>query len=45
MLSLLVLLGAEFNATMYPRTITTVPELPGRRAEDLQSKVRPLESA
>jgi membrane protein len=44
-LSLIVLLGAEFNATMYPRTVTALPELPGRRAEDLQSRVRPLESA
>src|SRR3954454_16592556 len=42
-LSLIVLLGAEFNATMYPRTVTTVSELPGRRAEDLQSRVRPME--
>lgn len=44
-LSLIVLLGAEFNATMYPRTVSAVPELPGRRAEDLQSRVNPLESA
>jgi membrane protein len=44
-LSLIVLLGAEFNATMYPRTVTALPELPGRRAEDLQSRVKPLESA
>lgn len=45
MLSLIVLLGAEFNATMYPRTVSAVPELPGRRAEDLQSRVKPLEHA
>ena len=45
-LSLIVLLGAEFNATMYPRTVTTLPEAtPGRRAEDLQSRVKPMESA
>ena len=45
-LSLIVLLGAEFNATMYPRTVTTLPEAtPGRRAEDLQSRVKPMEHA
>src|SRR5437868_8224361 len=46
LLSLIVLLGAEFNATMYPRTVTTLPEAtPGRRAEDLQSRVKPMEHA
>jgi membrane protein len=46
LLSLIVLLGAEFNATMYPRTVTALPEsTPGRRAEDLQSRVKPLERA
>jgi membrane protein len=45
-LSLIVLLGAEFNATMYPRTVTTLPAAtPGRRAEDLQSRVKPMEHA
>src|ERR1043166_3249367 len=45
-LSLIVLLGAEFNATMYPRTVSVLPEAtPGRRAEDLQSRVKPMEPA